>query len=237
MRMLVSLSIIMLMQSTRSIVFIFFFLISFSVCVSGREGQMDGSVAGDEAMERLRGGEILIENARTDESGGSVRVQALMHSELTEIWRFIASCESVFKYVQGLRLCELISVVEGPGMDTTTLRQSVKKSWIIPKIDYTMEVRRHPMEKIDFNLLEGDLKAMDGGWRFSVLPDDQGIVVTHEIRVRPSFPVPRWLIRRSIRKDIPDMLACLRGLTGGSGKFPVEQDLKRCPKESKRKKS
>jgi hypothetical protein len=36
-------------------------------------------------------------------------------------------------------------------------------------------------------------------------------------------------------RDIPNMLACLRGLTGGSGNLPVEQDLNRCPKEHKPK--
>lgn len=237
MRGLDTVPIIFRMRSYCSTVFSSILSISLFLFSSGAAGQTEDSDSTDEAMERLRAGEILVENARTDESGGSVRVQALMHGNLNEFWAYIASCESVFSYVDGMRACELISVEKGEGMDTTTLSQSVKKSWIVPRIDYTMEVQRYPMEKIDFRLLEGDLKEMDGGWQFEVLPGERGIIVTHEIHVRPSFPVPRWLIRRSMRKDIPDMLACLRGLTGGSGSFPVEQDLKRCPKKKKRKKS
>ena len=50
---------------------------------------IDGSVSSERAMQRLREGEILVDNARTDESGGSVRVQALMHSDLQVLWDFI----------------------------------------------------------------------------------------------------------------------------------------------------
>ena len=196
---------------------------------SGSDDPIDGTVAGTEAMARLRKGEILVQDARTGEPGGAARVQALMHGNMQELWAYIASCDSVFRYVKGLRECELLNVETGPNSDTTRIRQVVKKSWVIPRIDYVIEVRRQPPDRIDFKLIEGNLKALEGGWRFNVLPDEQGVVVTHEIRVQPDFPAPRWLIRRSMRKDIPDMLACLRGLTNGSGEFSGSRDLKRCP--------
>ncbi len=198
---------------------------------AGCDDPIDGSVASAKAMARLRNGEILVANIHTGEPGGAARAQILMHSDLQELWVYIASCDSVFKYVKGLRQCELLGVEHGLNSDTTKLHQVVKKSWVIPMIDYIIEVRRQPPDRIDFNLIEGNLKALEGGWRFNVLPDEQGIVVTHEVRVQPDFPTPRWLIRRSMRKDVPDMLACLRGLTDGSGDFPRSEDLKRCPKQ------
>jgi len=196
---------------------------------------IDGSVSDDEAMQRLLSGEILVENARTDESGGSVRVQALMHGDIQVLWDFIASCESVYQYVDGLRSCEVLSIDYQPEADVTLLSQSVKKSWVIPKIEYVIRVRRQPLTRVDFELVEGELRFMEGGWRFERLAQEAGIVVTHQIRVRPSFPVPRWLLRRSMRKDVPDMLACLRGLIDGSGAYSRDKDLKRCPKQKARK--
>ena len=199
------------------------------------DNPIDGTVSSTEAMARLRKGETLVEDARTAEVGGAARVQTLMHNNLKELWGFIASCDMTFKYVKGLKTCELLSVEHGVNVDTATLHQVVKRSRIIPKIDYIMEVHRQPPGRIDFKLIEGNLQVMEGGWRFNVLPDEQGIVVTHEVRVQPGFPAPRWLIRRSMRKDIPDMLACLRGLTRGSGEFPSSRDLKRCPKQRRGK--
>ena len=190
---------------------------------------ISSGVSSAEAMAHLRTGAILIENANTSESGGSVRVQALVNGDMNRLWFFLASCESAYYYVEGLKRCEVQSVEHTDIADITQLAQSVKKSWIIPRMDYLIEVRRQPMTRVDFELVEGDLKAMRGGWRFQPLEDEDRFIITHEIRVRPSFPVPRWLIRRSMRKDLPDMLACLRGLVEGSVQVDRMEDLGRCP--------
>ena len=44
---------------------------------------------------------------------------------------------------------------------------------------------------------------------------------------------PRWVVRRSMRDDIPDMLACLRGLIDASGEWDRDRDLKRCPRKGR----
>lgn len=190
---------------------------------------IDSSVSSQEVMTRLLEGEIIVENVRLSDSGGSIRVQAYVPGDIQKLWDFIASCASLFRYVDGLEACELISVRKEADADISIVHQVVDKSWLIPKIDYTIEVRRQPMSRVDFKLVQGDLKAMEGGWRFITVNDGAGTLVTHEIRVQPSIPAPRWLIRRSMRKDIPDMLACLRGLTGDQSLTDQSSDLKHCP--------
>jgi len=193
---------------------------------------ISGEVSSAEAMKLLRDGEIFIENVNTSSSGGSVRVQVMIMGDMQLMWDFIASCEANFQYVDGLRSCVLLSVRTDSNSDTTTLSQSVKKSWVIPRMDFVINVRRQPLSRIDFELVEGDLELMEGGWRFQQLKNEDAFILTHEIRVKPSFPVPRWLIRRSMRKDLPDMMACLRGLVDGSVQVSRLDDLNRCPNKS-----
>lgn len=181
------------------------------------------------SWQRLASGEVLVQNVRTSESGGSVQVRALMHLGVETLWTYIASCDAVFDYVAGMRECELLEVRNEPGADVSKVRQVVDKGWLIPRMEYTIEVRREPYTRVDFRLLEGNLKTIQGEWRFTELEEASGLLVTHEIQVQPSFPVPRWIIRRNMRRDLPDMLACLRGLTGGSGDLPEAADLARCP--------
>ncbi len=183
--------------------------------------------ADQERLQRLRDYEVLPENTRTDESGGSARVQALFRVEPQRIWAILTSCKRAFWYVDGLKSCEVIE----PGLEHALVSNSVKKSWVVPKLDYTVEFSREPYSRIDFRKADGDLKLLEGYWQFDPLPGEDGLLVTHEIRVKPRFPVPRWLIRRSIRKDIPDMVACLRSLSGGSGserQWLADND--RCPR-------
>jgi len=212
----------MLKHSTTALLTIFIIGMVFA------DDVIDASVPDEETLKLLMAGEVVVENARTDESGGAVRVQALVHAPWQDVWEFIADCDSVFRYVDGIRDCELLDTRYEGQADISRIRQAVKKSWMTPLMEYIIEVRREAPSRVDFHLIEGDLKTMEGGWRFT--ETGEGLLVTHEIRVQPSFPVPRWLVRRSMRKDIPDMLACLRGLVDGSGDRDKNEDIKRCPK-------
>lgn len=63
-----------------------------------------------------------------------------------------------------------------------------------------------------------------------VLAGSDNSIVIHEVRIQPGFLAPRWLIRRSLRKDLPNMLACIRGLAKASAdQQSVLADLKQCP--------
>lgn len=193
---------------------------------------VSGPLITAESLARLRNGEVLIQNTRTDESGGSAEVQAVIRAPVEQIWAVLASCKRAFEYVDGLKACDVLK----PGMEHALVTNSVKKSWVIPRLDYTIEFLRQPYSRIDFHKINGDLKLLEGYWQFTPLSGESGILVTHNIRVQPRIPAPRWLIRRSIRKDIPDMLACLRSLADGSG--TAEQwiaDNRRCPKAGRKK--
>jgi ribosome-associated toxin RatA of RatAB toxin-antitoxin module len=178
----------------------------------------------EQAMQRLELGEILLYETRTDESGGAGRVQALVHAPAADVWAVIISCEQAFLFVDGLKSCE---VLEDNG-DRVRVHQVVKKHWLLPKQDFVFLSLRKPYREIDFELLEGNLDVLEGSWRFTPLP--QGLLLEYEARIKPSLPAPRWLVRRTIVKDTPDLIACIRGLADGSGSpEAVRADLARCP--------
>jgi hypothetical protein len=186
----------------------------------------DGALPGAGQMARLQAAEVLLENVLTDESGGAARARILIHTRVENIWAQLVSCEKAFEYVDGLKYCEEIE--QAP--ERARLRQSVKKHWLVPRMDFTVEFIRKPYASIEFRQVEGELDLLEGRWLFQSVPGPDAVLVTHEIRVKPRIPVPRWLVRRSIRKDIPDMLACLRSLAGGSGSGErAAADREKCP--------
>ena len=176
-----------------------------------------------ERLERLGNGEILLLEARTDELGGSARVQAIIHAPAKAAWDVITSCEQTFTFVKGLKKCEIIENVG----DRALIHQVVKTSWLVPSQDFVFESLREPYHGISFQLVEGNLKAMNGRWQFTEGPD--GLLVDYEIRIRPNFPVPAFIVSWVIRKGMPDLIACIRGLADGSGSTErVTEDLGRC---------
>jgi len=176
-----------------------------------------------EVQRRLRDGEIVLLEADSDQSGGSARVQALVLAPAESVWAVITSCEQSFVFVDGLKSCD---VIEDRG-DRALVHQIVKKGWLVPGQDFIFESLRKPYGEIHFNLVEGSLKEMEGRWRFEETA--QGLLLDYEIRVRPSLPVPGFIVSWVMRREMPDLIACIRGLAGGSGSQErVGNDLDRC---------
>lgn len=181
--------------------------------------------SGDD-MTRLARGEILVDTIHEEKAGGAARVTALFHTDTDTIWNTIGYCKYEFIYVRGLELCEVLV----PGLTLIRKHHRVNNNWYTPTIDFVFEASRASPTHGEFHLVEGNLKVMEGQWNFQLLADGGGIVATHEIRIRSRFPAPRWLVRRVLKNDLPDMLACIRGLARASGDDKLlADDLGRCP--------
>jgi len=199
-------------------------LVSISPYAPAREAQLPDP----ETLHRLQSGEVILETTRTDESGGAARVVMFSKAPVETIWKVMCSCEQAFSFLDGLKVCEVLE----DNSEYAITRQVVKKGWLIPRQDFAFRTLRAPYKHIEFRLVEGNLKAMEGSWDFIVMP--QGVVVMHEIRVQPEVPAPRFIVRRLMRRGMPEMMACIRGLAGGSVSVEMEAlDLGHCPGEIK----
>jgi len=202
------------------------------VIISTRSSVATSIDLGDDEMDRLKRGEILLQTMQNEKPGVAARVTALFHSNADSVWDIIGFCKYEFIYVRGLKECEML---EGDRFQMT-MHHRLRNSWYSPTLDFTFKAMREPGGDGHTQLLGGDLKVFEGQWEILPFTDDNSVIVVHQLRIQPKFPAPKWLVRRSLRKDLPDMLACIRGLAGASGdKTPIEDDLERCPgKISKR---
>jgi len=177
-----------------------------------------------ELQQRLESGEIITRDASTDKAGAAGRMQMLARAPAQAIWEVIVSCELAFAFVDGLERCE---VLEDSG-ERALVHQVVNQGWLIPTYDFVFESLRQHYRQIDVRLVEGNLKALDARWFF--LETSRGTLVDYQVRIQPSLPAPGFIVRRNVNKGMPGMLACIRGLAGGSGSPGLErQDLARCP--------
>ena len=180
----------------------------------------------ENSLARLRAGELLLQNDGSDENGTAVSIMVFIHAPVERIWAIIISCRYAYAFVAGLKLCE---VLEERG-DYAVTRQVVDKGWAMPTLDFTFATTREPHRRMEFRLIRGDLKILHGSWDFETFPD--GVLVRHALVLQPAMPAPRWLVRRNVKKDLPNMLSCIRGLSEGSGSAQaISADRLRCPGE------
>ena len=177
-----------------------------------------------ETMSRLRQGEIVAESILRDQKGGAVKASLMIRAPVEDIWATVYSCENAFIFLAGLEVCE---VLEDDGMLTVT-RQVINKGWPVPRQDYTFRTLREPYIRADIQLVAGKLKFMRASWEYIKMPE--AVVVLYTVRLQPDFPAPRFLLRRTLKKGMTQLLACVRGLSGGSGSAEREkEDLDHCP--------
>ena len=165
---------------------------------------------GDHDWSLLKAGEVVVEEAGLDESGGSVRIRILVRAPAERIWYIISRCQYAYRYLAGLKDCEIF--LDEPHRALT--RHVIDTGVFAPRLDYKFETRRQPFQVMDIVLVEGNLRAMDGYWKFHEV--EEGVVLEHKVRVQPKVPAPRWLVRRKLQKDLPAMMYCIRGLAAGS---------------------
>jgi len=182
----------------------------------------------DNDMARLKRGEVLLQTIQDEKPGTAARVTALFQTNAQAIWDIIGYCKYEYIYMQGLKYCEML---DGDQFHMT-MRHRIRNSWYTPTLDFTFEANREPGGDGEAHLIDGDLKILEGSWKFSPLADDNSVIVTHEIRIQPKLPAPAWLVRRNLQRDLPAMMACIRGLARASGgDDQIERDLKQCPGE------
>lgn len=174
--------------------------------------------------ERLLAGEIVARESLSDAAGAGAHMQVLVQAPPRKVWEVIVSCELAFAFVDGLQACE---VVEDTGA-RAVVHQVVNQGWLSPTYDFEFESLRQPWERIDVHLLSGNLRVLDARWLFEAFEGQT--LVDYQVTIQPALPAPRFLVRRNLRRGVPDMLACIRALAGGSGSAEVQrQDLARCP--------
>lgn len=174
----------------------------------------------------LLSGEIPYKYTRKDEPGGSIRLEVLVQANVSDLWNMLTGCGKAFIFVDGLEECNILDKSQNHAM----IHQVTDPGILVPVQEYTYKSRFEPFSRMDFDMVSGTMKAIDGSWQF--LQVDAGVLVTYDLHVQPSLPVPRFLVRMSLRKNMRHMLACIRGLVDGSGSPQKRQkDLQRCPGE------
>lgn len=168
-------------------------------------------------------GKVLVTETRLDETGGSVRARILIKAPATRIWNVVSQCEFALRYLAGMEECEIF--IDEPTRAMT--RHVVDAGIFAPTLDYTFETLREPYTIMEFSLESGNVKQIEGYWSFE--PSEFGVILEHEIHLQPKTPAPRWFVRRKLKKDLPRMMLCIRGMSDGSpGSTTQQKDLAAC---------
>lgn len=154
----------------------------------------------------LEQGEVEV---RTDRDGRNVIVEtaALIAAPATTIWSVITECEVAPEYVPNVETCEQIEVLDDGR--AAIFVQQIKPIFFLPRFEHVFRLDYTPHERIDMSRIDGPIEEMTGRWW--LMPQEGGrVLVVHSLTVNPGFPVPRFLLRATMKNDLSKILEAIR---------------------------
>jgi len=157
---------------------------------------------------RLNAGDVVVQSRKVD---GKRRVEAaiVIKQTIGDIWRVMLDCAAAPEFVPNMRRCEVLDRADDGRWEI--IEHEVKYSWLAPKTIYQFKAEYVPQQTIHFERISGDLKHLVGDWRLDSNDDLGGaVLVSYSVYIDPGFIVPGFMVRRSLRKDLPDVMRALR---------------------------
>jgi uncharacterized protein YndB with AHSA1/START domain len=166
----------------------------------------------DPAVERqLTQGEVVVQAAAAADPGhprGRVRAAVLIRARPEAIWSVMTDCRQTLTFVPGLKYCRRVD--GAPDGRWEDFEQEIRYSWFLPTVRYIFRADYDRPRRIDFHRVSGDLKEEEGSWVLTPTADGEATIVEYEMYLDPGFWIPQALVNRSLRKDLPAVLAGLR---------------------------
>ncbi|MBN1240779.1 MAG: SRPBCC family protein [Gammaproteobacteria bacterium] len=158
--------------------------------------------------EQLAAGEIQVQASR---EGGAITVEtaALIDASAEAIWDVLTACEIAPEYVPNVVDCELIETLDDGRAELFV--QTIKPAFFIPRFEHVFRLDYHPYERIDVQEVSGPIERMRGSWWFLPQPDGE-VLLLHSLEVDPGFPVPRFVLRATMRRDLVNIMEAVREL-------------------------
>ena len=181
-----------------------------ALCASAAQGQASWT-SEPAVQQRQAAGEVVVSAPREVDPShprGEVRAAVLIKADPEAVWRVMTDCAQALKFVPGLRKCRVVQTA--PDGTWADIEQEVRYSWLLPVIHYVFRAQYDRPHRIDFHRISGDLKQQQGTWVLTADASTGATLVEYEVYLEPGFWIPQFLVTRSLRKDLPGVLAGLR---------------------------
>ncbi len=161
--------------------------------------------------ELLATGAMQVETESTGPLGEvTARVALIIDAPAQTIWDVLTACEIAPEYVPNVHSCELLETLDDGRAQIFV--QQIRAVFFLPRFEHVFRLDYQPYERVDVTRISGPLGSLEGFW--VLLPQSDGrILLAHQLQLDPGTPIPRFLVRGRLRRDLPTALNALRDIS------------------------
>jgi len=165
-------------------------------------------VSTPEQWKKLSKGEVLLLVSQTDGKGAghSATAAILVDAPRGKVWDVVYDSDAAAGFQDSLVSSQIVEETESYAL----VEQVVKVGF--HKAKYVVRQKPDRPDAIVFERESGDMKEIDGFWRFFtvVTGDEEKTLAVYRLSLKPDIPLPGFLVRKSIATNIPDTLYSVR---------------------------
>jgi hypothetical protein len=136
-----------------------------------------------------------------------VRIAAEVDAPPPAIWRILTACEIAPEYVPNVVSCKKLESLDDGRADLFV--QEIKPIFFLPTFEHVFRLDYTPYSRIDVHRVSGPIEYMEGSWW--LVPQDSGrILLVYQVAVDPGLPIPRFLVRATMKRDLPKIMMAVR---------------------------
>jgi ribosome-associated toxin RatA of RatAB toxin-antitoxin module len=152
--------------------------------------------------------EVLVHADRSDRPlTVNVQLAAEVDAPPQDIWAVLRACDVAPEYVPNVMSCRTLEEVDGGRGELFV--QTVKPIFFMPAFEHVFRLDYTPYSRIDVSRVSGPIAHMQGTWW--LLPQDTGrILLVYELELDPGMPIPRFMVRATLKRDLPKVVAAVR---------------------------
>lgn len=153
-------------------------------------------------------GEILVVAERSDRPlTVDVKIAAVVDAPPEAIFAVLKACEIAPEYVPNVVRCTKLEELDDGRADLFV--QEIKPIFFLPTFEHVFRLDYTPYTRIDVHRVSGPIALMEGSWW--LVPQDNGrILLVYELALDPGMPIPRFLVRATLKRDLPKVMAAVR---------------------------
>jgi ribosome-associated toxin RatA of RatAB toxin-antitoxin module len=156
----------------------------------------------------LEAGEVLVEAERSERARTvRVRVATLVAAPAVAIWDVLTACEIAPEYVPNVQSCRSLETHDHGRAELFV--QTVKPAFFLPSFEHVFRLDYAPYERIDVRRVSGPVEHMQGSW-WLLEEDAERVLLVYELELDPGMPVPRFIVRATLRRDLPRIVTAVR---------------------------
>lgn len=152
-------------------------------------------------------GEVQVLAEHTEHGIVRMRFAVKVRAPLTRLWDVLKDCPASAEYTPNIVSCRSLEVLEDGRAEIFT--QTIKIAFFLPSFDHVFRLDYNPYSHIGVRRVSGPIDMLDGNW-WLVPQTDGAILLLNELALDIGLPVPRFIVRATMRREVPKMLLGIR---------------------------